>query len=216
MADTIAQKVQDFFAAYPVRTFEKGQIMVQAEEDPAGVFYLLSGRVNQYDISPAGLNIVVNVFKPGAFFPMSWAMNHTVNHYFFEAAETVRLHQAPPEEAVQFLRANPDVLFDLLARVYRGMDGVLRRTAHLMGGDAKSRLLFELLNAAYRFGEVREDGTVFVPLNEGDLARQSGLARETVNRTMQQLKQRELVRVGHRGTVIASIAKLEDLLGTGL
>lgn len=216
MADNISEKVQAFFAAYPVRTFERGQIIVHAEEDPAGIFYLLQGRVNQYDISPAGINIVVNVFKPGAFFPMSWAMNRTANHYFFEAAEPVRAYLAPAEDVMAYVRENPDVAYDLLSRVYRGVDGVLRRTAHLMGGDAKSRLLFELLNAAYRFGKAQTDGSVFVPLKEGDIARQSGLARETVNRTLQRLKQDGYVVVERRGITIADIPRLESLLGTAL
>lgn len=216
MADNISEKVQAFFAAYPVRTYEKGQIIAHAEEDLPGILYLLQGRVNQYDISPAGINIVVNVFKPGSFFPMSWAMNGTPNHYFFEAAEAVKAHVAPPEDAVGFVRKNPDVAYDLLARVYRGVDGVLRRTAHLMGGDAKSRLLFELLNAAYRFGQGQEDGSVFVPLKEGDIARQSGLARETVNRTLQRLKHDHEVVVERRGITIMNPQRLESLLGTAL
>jgi CRP/FNR family cyclic AMP-dependent transcriptional regulator len=216
MDDDVAGKVRKFFENYPLRTFEKGQVIVQAEEDPPGVFYMREGRVNQYDISPAGINIVVNVFKPGAFFPMSWAMNHTPNHYFLEAADAVRAHVAPPEDAVRFVRENPEVAYDLLSRVYRGVEGVLRRSAHLMGGDAKTRLLFELINSAYRFGKKQDNGSVFVPLKEGDIARQSGLARETVNRTLQRLKQEGYATVEHRGITIADVGKLEQLLGSGL
>ena len=216
MPNAVQKKIQSFFTAFPVRTFEKGEVLVQAEEDPAGVYYLREGRVNQYDISPAGITIVVNVFKPGAFFPMSWAINKTPNHYFFEAAGASAAHLVPADEAVQFLQDNPDVLFDLLSRVYRGIDGVLRRTAHLMGGDAKSRLLFELLNVAYRFGKQQDDGTVFVPLKEGDVARQAGLARETVNRLMQTLKKEGLVVIEHRGMTFTSIERLEKTLGADL
>src|SRR6266498_3242632 len=180
----VPQKITGFFTSYPLRTFEKRQILVRAGDALPGVFYIIEGRVSQYDITPSGNEVVFNVFKSGAFFPMSWAMNNVTNHYFFEASTKVFAHVAPAADAVQFLKDNPDVTFDLLARVYRGVDGVLRRMAHLMGGDAKSRLLFELLNTAYRFGEQQKDGSVYIPLKEIDLARQSGLARETVNRNM--------------------------------
>ncbi len=212
----ITQKINDFFTKYPIKVFDKQQIIIHAEAELAGVFYLIEGRVSQYDIAASGNEVVVNVFKPGAFFPMSTALNHTPNPYFFEASTKVVTHVAPVADAVQFLKDNPDVAFDLLSRVYRGMDGVLRRMAHLMGGDAKSRLLFEVLNAAYRFGEARPDGAVCIGLKEGDLAKHSGLARETVNRVLRSLKAEGLVQVNRSGITINSIQQVEDMLGAAL
>lgn len=215
MPDTTTS-LQDFFTRYPLQSFDKRQIIAQAEEPMPGVFYLVEGRVSQYDITPSGNEVVVNVFKPGSFFPMSWAINATPNHYFFEASTKVSAHVAPATEAVQFLKDNPTVTFDLLARVYQGVDGVLRRMAHLMGGDAKSRLLFELLNATYRFGETQNDGTFFVALTESDLARHSGLARETVSRCMRELKATGTVTVTHSGILVKSTDELETMLGSAL
>lgn len=215
MSDT-ATKITDFFSKYPIRTFDKRQLLVRAEESLPGVFFIVEGRVSQYDITSSGNEVVVNVFKPGAFFPMSWAINNTSNPYFFEASTPVTVHIAPATETVQFLKDNPDVMFDLLSRVYRGVDGVLRRMAHLMGGDAKSRLLFELLNAAYRFGEPQANGSILITLRENDLARHSGLARETVNRCIQDLKTAGLVIVTREGITIKNLQQLEGQLGTSL
>ena len=212
----ITQRTTDFFTQYPIRTFDKRQLLIQAESEIEHVFYMVEGRVSQYDITPSGNEVAVNVFKPGAFFPMSSAINNTPNHYFFEASVKTVVHAVPVADAVQFLKDNPDILFDLLARVYRGVDGILRRMAHLMGGDAKTRLLFELLNAAYRFGEPQKDGSVIVALKEGDLARHSGLARETVNRNIQALKAAGLLTITHNGITVNDLEKLELLLGTGV
>lgn len=216
MPDDIKAKVARFFTQYPLRTFDKREIIVRAEADLPGVFYLIEGRVSQYDITPSGNEVAVNVFKPGAFFPMSSALNNTPNHYFFEASTKVTAHVAPAADAVQFLKDNPDVTFDLLSRVYRGVDGVLRRMAHLMGGDAKTRLSFELLNAAYRFGDQQQDGSVLIGLSEGDLARHSGLARETISRLIQNLKTAGLVEIDPHGIILKDIRKLEAQLGGDL
>lgn len=214
MTKDLAQTVSNFFTKYPLRTFDKRQLLIRAETEIEHIFYIVEGRVSQYDITHSGNEVVVNVFKPGAFFPMSSAINHTPNHYFFEASTSTKVHAAPVADAVQFLKDNPDVLFDLLARVYRGVDGILRRMAHLMGGDAQTRLLFELLNAAYRFGELQQDGSVLVKLSEGDVARHSGLARETVNRNIQALKTAGSLTVTRNSIIIKDIEKLEHLLGT--
>lgn len=213
---SIKDKVASFFSAFPQRTYDKGELLVRAEEPLDTVFYIIEGRVSQYDISPVGNEVVVNVFMPLTFFPMSTAMNHVPNHYFFEASTKTIAHVVPAEAAVQFLKDNPDVTFDLLARVYRGVDGVLRRMAHLMGGDASSRLLFELINAALRFGETQPDGAIFVPLKEHDLARQSGLARETVNRVLQHLKTEGVVTISRNGATVHNMDKLQEMLGQEL
>jgi CRP-like cAMP-binding protein len=211
--EDIARVVKTFFKSYPEKTFEKGEKLAQAEEPLAGVFYLEEGRVSQYDITSTGNVVVVNIYKPGAFFPMSAAINQTANHYFFEASTKVVTRVAPAADTVTFVKENPKILFNLLGRVYRGMDGVLRRMAHLMGGDVKSRLLFELLNSAYRFGEVRNNGSIYINLNEGDLAKHSGLARETVSRNIQNLKAEDLVEIKPAGIILKNPKKLEQLLG---
>ena len=212
MQTDVSKKIADFFMAHPLREFDARQVIICPEEPLSGVFYLVEGRVSQYDITPSGGEVVVNVFKPGAFFPMSTALNRTPNPYFFEASTKVRAHVAPVDDAVQFLKDNPDVVFDLLTRVYRGVDGVLRRMAHLMGGDAQKRLLFELLNAAYRFGEPQKDGSVHIPLKEADLAKHSGLARETVNRNMRPLKAANLLEINHGGMIIKDLRQLTSMI----
>src|SRR4051812_14321930 len=123
MHDDVRQKITAFFSHYPIHSFKKRQLMIRAEETPSNVFYIIEGRVSQYDITSSGNEIAVNVFKAGAFFPMSTAMNSTPNHYFFEASTAVTVSQAPVADTVQFLKDNSDVLFDLLTRVYRGVDG---------------------------------------------------------------------------------------------
>lgn len=212
----IKDKVSTFFGQYPLQTYNKRELLLHAEEPIHSVFYIVEGRVSQYDIAPNGNEVVVNVFKPGAFFPMSSAINDIENHYFFEAGLKVQVRIVPKTEVVQFLHENPDVVFDLLSRVYRGVDGVLRRMAHLMGGDAQTRLVFELLNVTYRFGEQQPDGTIHVQLTEGDLAKHSGLARETVSRLLQDLKATGLIETSHSGISIKSTSDLEARLGTSL
>jgi len=85
---------------------------------------------------------------------------------------------------------------------------------HLMSGDTKSRLLFELLNATYRFGEPKDDGSVFIALSENDLARHAGMARETVNRNIQSIKADGLVEITRLGITVKDVSAIEKLLAS--
>ncbi len=212
----VAKKVEQFFSDYPLKQFEKGQLLLLADENPKHIFYLVKGLVREYDISYRGEEVVVNVFKPLAFFPMSWAVIKIPNRYFLEAAEDVIIRLAPPEEVLEFIKQNPDVMLDLLSRLYSGVDGLRRRMAHLMGGSAKSRLLFELIVECRRFGKPSKDGSYLIDMNEAEIGARAGLSRETVSREMKELKKVNLLTVSRKGVRLKDLDRLEKRLGPDL
>lgn len=216
MDTQLSKKIEKFFAKYRLRHYDKNQILIYAGDDPPGVFHLISGQVRQYDITNHGKEVVVNAFKPPAFFPMAWAINRTPNRYFFETSGFTELRMAPAEDVVAFLKANNDVTYNLLSRLYSGTDGMQRRMAHLMGGGAHSRILFELLVECKRFGKKQNDGSYVLVMHEDELARRSGLSRETVNRELGKLKARKLLEVDHRQLIVKDLGSLEQELGSGL
>jgi len=213
MATTVAQKVDDHFSKYPRRTYAKGQILVFADESPERIFYIIKGRVRMYDVSYRGDEVVVNVFKPPAFFPMSWAINRAPNKYFYKTEIETEVHIIPVDDALNFIKDNPDVMLDLLSRLYSGMDGLLGRVVHLMSGSARSRLLYELIIECRRFGNKQKSGSYTLAASEIDLAGRSGLSRETVNREMRKAKDEGLVGIGTDGITINDLKALEQKLG---
>lgn len=96
MSHLILEKLNDFFTDCEVHEYRKGQIITHAREEPEGVLLLVDGLVEQYDITPEGNKVTVNIFKPTAFFPMSWAINGTPNMYFYAALSDVKLKKLTP------------------------------------------------------------------------------------------------------------------------
>lgn len=209
----MTSKIDGFFSKYPQRAYPKGQILIFANENPEYIFYITEGRVRKYDISYRGDEVVVNIFKPPAFFPMSWALNHLPNKFFYKTETKTILHVVPCDDALRFLKDNPDVMLDLLSRIYRGMDGLFGRLVHLMSGSARSRLLYELIIECRRFGEKQSDGKVTLDISEVDMAARSGLSRETVSREIHKLKTVDLVSVSSKGIVVNDLKRLEKSLG---
>jgi len=213
MDTTVTNTVELFFSQYRLRKYSKGQILILNGDDTDFVYYLTSGRVKQYDITYRGDEIILNVFKPPAFFPMSLAINKTSNLYTFEAETDVELRQAPADDVVQFLKNSPEVTFDLLSRVYRGLDGLLGRMTYLMSGSAKGRLMYEILIACRRFGKQTTGGSCIIEMNETDLAARAGLTRETVSREMKKLIDDNLVALQHGKVTVKNIPQFEEKLG---
>lgn len=195
----ILEKLQDYFSQSEIKAYAKGDILTHAHQEPDGVSFLIDGIVEQYDITPDGNKVTVNVFRPPAFFPMSWALNKTPNTYFYAALTTVHLKRADADKTVAFLTANPNVLLDLLGRVYRGTDALLKRLVLATGGIAANRLIFELLLEAYRFGVDTGDNVKLIKIQHKTLAARCGLARETVSRELHKLERMHLVALTNQG-----------------
>lgn len=209
MDTKVAQKVLDFFTKFKKQHYKKGEILIRADEEPSGIFYLQEGLIKQYLLTKKGEELVVNMYKPGSFSPMSWAINNTDNAFYFEAVIPSEIYKAPKEKVVAFLKENPDVVFDLLSRVYRGTDGLLLRMAYLMSGDAYERLITELIIHVKRFGHANENGSITITVSEKDLADRAGLTRETVSRELKKFKEKNLA-IYSRGIItIPSAQALE-------
>jgi CRP-like cAMP-binding protein len=211
MDNSIRDKITTFFDKNMSHTVPKGTLITLAGEDPKEITYLVDGVVEQYHITPQGNKVVVNVFKPPAFFPMSWAINGTPNIYFYETITQATIKYSEPTKTVEFLKNNPDVSFDLLSRVYRGTDALLRRIVIAASGVAINRLVFELLIEAYRFGKERDNNQREIFIKQSILASHSGLARETVSRELRKLANDEYLVFTKHGFLL-NINKLEALL----
>lgn len=212
MDEKVAIKLKNFFGTYNHKLYKKGEILIRADEKPSGVYYPISGRVKKYAISKKGDELIVNIFKPISFFPMSHALNQLQNNYFYEAMEDLELIKAPVEDVVVFLEKNPDVTLDLLKRVYRGNEGLLTRMTYLMAGNAYSRLIAELIIIAKRFGQ-RKGQEVTILTSEKDLATQVGMTRETVSREIKILKDKKLITFLKGKLIVTDINLLEEELG---
>lgn len=210
MKPSVTTKINRFFAEYPVRRFSRGEIILSPDGTVPPIVYVVRGKVAQYDLSDSGNKTTLSVFHTPAFFPMMNAINELPNTLYYEAISDVRVRIAPRDETIAFLKENPDVMYDLLGRVFSGLSGLLGKISQLMAGTAGSRLLHEISLQATRFGEAQEDGGVLIHVTEIQLAQQTGLARETVSRELQKLKKDGHIALS-KGKIILYTSKSPDI-----
>lgn len=211
MDQIVKQKIDSFFTQYKKETYQKGALLLHAEEMPTGVFYLKHGTVKEYALSKEGDEVIVNVFKSPSFFPIGFAINNTPNNYFYEALTDSEVWKAPKEDFVTFLKNDSLVLFDLVSRIYKGLEGLFSRLVYLTSGNAQSRIIAEILIQAKRFGTKNGD-VVLLKTTEKELAIQTGITRETISREMKKLKEKNLLSIDTGMITIHSIENLANEL----
>ena len=213
MDNDITKKLDTFFKKYKPQQFKKGEILIRADDDPAGIYYLEEGLVRRYSITGNGEELMLNIYKPHSFFPMSWAMSDVHNTHFYEAMTQASTWRVPKEDMLRFIKQEPDVLYDLLRRVYIGIEGLWTHIEHLMSGNAYAKLLTAVIIIAKRFGKHEKDNIVIIlNMKEKDLAAYAGMSRETASRELQLLKQKNLISYDKGTITITNMRKLENEL----
>lgn len=202
-------KVEAFFAQYKLIRYKKDEILFRADDAPPGAYYLKSGFVKQYVVSSEGSELILHIYGPGSFFPMMWVIGELPNKYFYTAMTACTTFRAPMDKTAQFLRENPDVVFDLTKRLYLGIEGLLQRIEDLSLGTAYTQVISVLLYLTRHFGKKRGKGIVIpYKFTHQDIAAIMGTVRETTTRELDKLMKEKLILYEKHSIVIPDINRL--------
>ncbi|HEX8966100.1 MAG TPA: Crp/Fnr family transcriptional regulator [Patescibacteria group bacterium] len=205
----VTSKIINFFKQYKKRVYKKGEMVKSYDENPKGVFCLQKGAIRCIAVSKDGIELTINVFKPISFFPMAWVINNTIDLYAYEAISDVEVFIAPKESVEKFLKENPDVTYDLLKRIYRGLEGYFLRMESLLSGDAYIKTIVQIVIHTKRFGVIDASGKYLVDITHAQLASLSGLSRETITREIKKLENKKLVMYKGKQLIVLDLKSLE-------
>lgn len=209
MQNNVTEKINNFFAKYERQTYKRGDYLKISNKQPQGVFCLQSGVVRCFSLSKEGAELTINIFKPVSFFPVGWVINNASDNYTYEAITDVEVLIAPKNEFETFLQENPDVVYDLLKRIYRGLEGYFMRIESLLSGEPYFRTVVQLVIHTRRFG-IKSGESYKVNVTHSQLASLTGLTRETITREIKKLEDKELVTYKGKQLIVLDIAKLEE------
>lgn len=213
MNNSPSKTYDQFLSQFPLRRYSKGRVLISPDEEPAYIFFIAAGKVRKYDITKYGDQVVMNVFTAPTLLPLSWALNKTPNQYYYEAVTPLVVRYIPIKELTSYLKSDPDTAYSLLQQVYSGLENTQRRVVYLTRGNARSRLLFELLIEAQRSGEKQSDGSVIINISETELAERAGLSRETISRELAKVfKHVDVCKRQGRSIVIQDLDKIDEML----
>ncbi|MBF8250035.1 MAG: CarD family transcriptional regulator [Candidatus Levybacteria bacterium] len=205
------QNLNNFFSKYKKYRYKKGEIILRGGDAPQGVYFIHKGYVRDYSISKDGEELTLIIFKPEDFFPMNWVFNDNPNLHYFEAMTAVELWRCPKKDFTVFLKANPDVFFELSSHVTLRLGGLLQRMEYLAFGNAYEKVASILMICAERFGEKSDRGIrIPIPLTHKDLAMLVGMTRETVSIEIKKLERKGIVEDDKRSIIITSMRRLKS------
>jgi CRP/FNR family transcriptional regulator len=177
------------------RELSPGQILFYQNDPAEAVFFVLSGSIEIFLSTPDGRELVINEMHPGDCFGELSLLTDQPRSTGARAGSATRILSVPRDRFLTWLRAEPDLMRQLLeTTAQRLMISSERESAlaFLDSGARTARVLLQL--------EAQEEGAGQVSITQEELARYVGLTRQTVAKTLGIWRRQGWIRTG-RGQI---------------
>ncbi len=141
---------------------------------------------------------------------MMWALNNSMNTWYYEALTDCLLMRAPHEDVKGFLIEHAEVHYDLTKRLLSGIRGLTMRFESLIFESAYARVTLFLLYLVENFSITnRKKKELCIRITHRDIASWIGTTRETVSLQIERMKEKGIVRYRGRQIIIPDVSKLQ-------
>lgn len=214
MNSVLQNDLAGFFARFKTMRYYPDEIILRQDDTPQGIEFIQSGYVRMFRVFEDGTELTLNIFKPGTFFPVVWAICDLPNSYYFQALTDTATWRGSKKEVIEFVKLNPPVLFDLTQRLLSGYHGLLLHTEKLLVGSASQKVASVLVMLTQRFGKPAEGKklSISVRFSHQDIAGCAHLSREATSIEMKKLRDQGLIEYLRRHIVIVDLGELKKLL----
>ncbi len=196
-------KLTEFYSSFRQLSLPAKSIILTPTEKVLDVHHIEKGYVRMYLIEESGIELTLNIFRPGSYLPLFLALTSKKNSYYFESITDIIYRKAPVEKFLDFIQDKPSILYDFTKRLAAGLNGYLIKTEILLLHDAYKKIISLLAYLAEHFGEKQENGiTINMEITHYFISTMLGITRETVSRQMRKLEKQGVIQTGDQRLVI--------------
>ena len=208
----------NFLAQYPVKSFRKGESVLEQGDQPVCAYVVKEGFVKTFDINTNGESLPLSFDHQYEIVPMAWVFGHVESApYFYEAFTDCEVWCVPREDFIAFLKDNAHsqfVIFDFFVKRY--LLTMQMKMLSLEQAKASDKILYLLKFLTMRFGGDKTDGVVSIdlPLTQQDIASSAGITRETASIELKRLEKLGIISY-QRQQYTVDLTKLAEAMEIG-
>jgi CRP/FNR family cyclic AMP-dependent transcriptional regulator len=209
-----SENIISHFSGGTVKHFSKGEVLVQGDEEPKGVYLIQSGYVKAYTISRTGQQNLLLIHGANEIMPLPWALDGAQKlGVFYEAMSDVTIINSSKDDLRVAMGSNTWLTEQILRQLVSTFTVYAQRIQSLEYRLPRERVIARLLDLADRFGKATDEGTVIqAPITHQDIADSINMTRETASRALEQLFDDQLVAQNqHLFIILNADTMLEEL-----
>jgi CRP/FNR family transcriptional regulator len=189
------ESIVSHFSEGSHKQFLKGDILVQGNEQPTGIFLIQSGYVKAYSISQLGQKNLLLIHGANEIMPLPWALDGPQKiGVFYEAMSEVTVSKTSKDHLRSSMGVNGWLTEQILSQLVNTFTVYAQRIQSLGYRLPRERVIACLLDLSTRFGSTLGQTTVIqAPITHQDIADSINMTRETASRVLELLNKDGLV-----------------------
>jgi CRP-like cAMP-binding protein len=188
----------------------KGGILFKEGDGGEHVYVIVDGKLKLGTSSGDGRENLLSILGPGEMFGELSLFDPGPRTSTATAVTDAKLLSLSNAKLIPWLRENPDVSLQLLARLAQRLRRTNEAVGDLVFSDVPGRVAKALIDLGDRFGKATDDGLfVHHDLTQEELAQLVGASRETVNKALADFAGRGWLKLDGRAVLITDLERLE-------
>lgn len=212
-AELDQEQIEQVAARVQRREFAPGVTLFHQDMPGTMLYMIESGSVRVISIGRTGQELTLNVIGAGEIFgELSILDNQQRSATAITLAPTV-VWLLPQSDLKEFMRKFPSVNQAMIQILVKRVRATAQRLEAMTFQDVLGRLSYELLSLAERSGRPSQSGIeIAIPLTQVELATMVGATRESVNKAVSVLRDRNLIDMDGTRWFILDPAGMQKIL----
>ena len=194
-------------------SYPAGAVLFVEGQAPRGVYLLCKGRVKLTMTSPDGKALILHIAGPGELIGINSAMSGAPYELSAEMLEPCQVNFIKREAFLRLLRDQPEIAAHVTSQLSHDYQAACLQIRSLgLSRTASEKIVRFLLEAAAKGKETSQGVRMNLALTHEEIAQIVGVSRETVTRTLTELRHKMLITVQGPAVLIRNRPALEAML----
>ena len=196
--------------------YPRGVVIYAEGEQPRGVYIICSGQVRLTAGSSSGGEVIVRVAERGEILGLSNTMSREPHRLRAETLSACQIGFISRLPFLQFLRAHPDASLRVAEHLSMELHKAWEQVELVaLAPSTHAKLVRFLLGWAGAHGQSFSAGaSLALFMTHEEIAHSIGVSRETVSRTLAELRRADLIRFARGHILLLNPEKLKSLAGS--
>jgi len=186
--------------------YPKGSAIYLQDNLGKDLFYIISGKVKTFKYNDQGKEFITSFYKEGDYFGFTpFQENKTYNENALAVKQT-KLIKLSKSKVLSLIRQNPVFSGNFIEILISSLENMKEHLIHMAYDSVRKKTADKLLELL-----PEEKSDPVIEISRKDLASIIGIAKETLIRTLKELKEERIIQTGKKFIRIMDLNKLKTI-----
>lgn len=192
-----------------IKIFERGDTIIERDDDSNSVYFLISGNVHVLDYSKSHRAVTYASLKDGEMFGEMSAIDGLPRSAWVCAISTCKVISLSGNEFINLLKNNADISFKILQKLSSRLRMSDEKLTDVSLYGTEQRVCLELIRMTKLDTKTKNIYQIKQMPTQGNFANIIGSTRETVSRILAKLRDEKIIIKTESGFVVPDKSQLE-------